>query len=93
MEHSDRGEIHPLRVIDGHNDGGGGGHRPKASQDSKGNGPLVGSGTRTRGPQESHLERQALRLRQGWKRLLEDGLEEVTEGRVGETRFRLDRAT
>ena len=41
--------------------------------------------------QEGHLEGPALGLRQGRERLLEDRLEEVTEGGVGQTRLRLDR--
>ena len=44
------------------------------------------------GPQEGNLEGPVLRLRQGWKRVLEDRLEEVTQGGVGKTRLRLDRA-
>jgi len=80
-----------LDVIDGHDDRGGGGHQPKASHDGQGNGSLAGPGTRTRGPQEGHLERPALRLGHRWKCLLEDGLQEVTEGGVGQTRLRLDR--
>ena len=92
LEHPDRGEVHPLDVIDGHHDGRGGGHRPEASEDGQGNGPLVGPGARTRGPQEGHLEGLALWLRHGGKCLLEDGLEEVTEGGVGQARLRLDRA-
>ena len=92
LEHPDRREVHPLDVIDGHDDGGGGGHRPEASEDGQGNGPLVGPGARTRGAQEGHLEGPALRLGHGRKCLLEDGLEEVTEGGVGQARLRLDRA-
>ena len=92
LEHADRRKVHPLDVVDGQDDGSGGGHRPKASQDGQGDGPLVGPCARARGPQEGHLEGPALRLRQGWKRLLEDRLEEVTEGGVGKTRLRFDRA-
>ena len=47
-------------------------------------GSLVGSGARARGAQEGHLEGQPLWLRHRRQRLLEDGVEEVTEGRVGQ---------
>ena len=72
LEHPDRGQVHPLDVVDGHDDGGAGRHRPKASEDGQGDRPLVGPGARTRGPQEGHLEGPALRLRQGRERVLED---------------------
>ena len=91
LEHPSRGEVHPLDVIDGHHDGRGGGHRSEASKHGQGNGSLVGPGTRARGPQEGHLEGPALWLRQRRKRLLEDGLEEVTERGVGQPRLGLDR--
>ena len=81
-----------MDVIDGHHDGRGGGHRSKASKHGQGNGSLVGSGARSRGAQEGHLEGLALWLRHGGERLLEDGLEEVAEGGVGQARLRLDRA-
>ena len=80
-----------MDVVDGHDDGSGGGHRPEASEDGQGDGPLVGPGARTRGPQEGHLEGPALWLRHGRERLLEDRLEEVTEGGVGQACLRLDR--
>jgi hypothetical protein len=92
LEHPDRGEIHPLDVIDRHDDGGGRGHRPEASEDGQGNGPLVGAGARTRGSQGGDLESPALRLGHGRECLLEDGLEEVTEGGVRQARLRFDRA-
>ena len=91
LEHPDRREVHPLDVIDGHHDGRGGGHRSEASKHGQGNGPLVGSGARSRGAQEGHLEGLALWLRHGGERLLEDGLEEVTEGGVGQACLGLDR--
>jgi hypothetical protein len=80
-----------LDVIDGHNDRRGGGHRSEATEDRKANGPLVGSGARSRGAQEGHLEGLALGLRHGGERPLEDRLEEVTEGSVGQARLGLDR--
>ena len=91
LEHPDRGEVHPLDVIDGHHDGRGGGHRSEASKHGQENGPLVGSGARSRGAQEGHLEGLALWLRHGGERLLEDGLEEVTECSVGQACLGLDR--
>ena len=91
LQDPERGEIHPLDVVDGQDDGVGGGRRPKASEDGQGDGPLVGPGARARDAQEGHLEGPALGLRQGWERVLEDRLEEVTESGVGKTRLRLDR--
>jgi len=55
-------------------------------------GPLVGAGARSRGAQEGHLEGLALWLRHRGERLLEDGLEEVTECSVGQACLGLDRA-
>ena len=80
-----------MDVIDGHHDRRGGGHRSEASKHGQGNGPLVGSGARARGAQEGHLEGPALWLWQRWECLLEDGLEEVTEGGVGQACLGLDR--
>ena len=57
----------------------------------EGNGSLVGPGARARGPQEGDLERPALGLGQRRERLLEDGLEEITERGVGQPRLGLDR--
>ena len=91
LEHPDRREVHPLDVIDGHHDRRGGGHRSEASKHGQGNGPLVGSGARSRGAQEGHLEGLALWLRHGGECLLEDGLEEVTECSVGQACLGLDR--
>ena len=91
LEHPDRREVHPLDVIDGHHDRRGGGHRSEASEHGQGNGSLVGSGARSRGAQEGHLEGLALWLRHGGECLLEDGLEEVTEGGVGQACLGLDR--
>jgi hypothetical protein len=90
LEHPDRREVHPLDVIDGHHDGRGGGHRSEASKHGEGNGSLIGSGTGSRGAQEGHLEGLALGLRHGGECLLEDGLEEVTEGSVRQARLGLD---
>jgi hypothetical protein len=91
LEHPDRGEVHPLDVIDGHHNGRGGGRRSEASEHGQANGSLVGSGTGSRGAQEGHLEGLTLWLRHGGELLLEDGLEEVTEGSVGQACLGLDR--
>jgi hypothetical protein len=80
-----------LDVVDGHHDRRGGGRRSEASKHGQRNGPLVGSGGRSRDTQEGHLEGLALRLRHGREYPLEDRLEEVTEGSVGQARLGLDR--
>jgi len=92
LQHASRRQIHPLPVVDGHDDGRGGRHRTDAPQDGQRDGPLVGAPAGTRRSQERHLQGRALRLGERRQALVQDGLDEVAEDGVRETRLGLDGA-
>jgi hypothetical protein len=89
-KHASRGQIHPLRVVDGHDNGRSGRHRTDAPQHGQRDGPLVGAPAGRRRSQERHLEGRALRLGERRQALVQDGLDEVAEDGVRETPLGLD---
>jgi len=85
LQHADGRRIHPLSVVDGHDDGRDRRRRADAPEDRERHGPLVGARTRSRREQERDLEGLALRPRERRQTLLEHGFDQVPEGRVRQT--------
>jgi hypothetical protein len=87
LQHASSRQIHPLRVVDGHEDRRGGCRRADAPQDGQRDGPLLRAPAGTRREQECHLQGLALRLGKRRQALLQDGLDEIAEGGVRQTRL------
>jgi hypothetical protein len=89
LQNPGRRKVEPLRVVDRQHQGArrGKGHERTMERGRKG--PAIRRGGGGLRPEQRHLEGGSLRRREGVERLVDDPVEEISEGREGEPRLGL----